>query len=333
MPILSLGDGAQNYYLSRHTVSIKNDLNARLIEVSSGRTAGMGAHLKGDYGQINGIERSIALISAFKISSNRANLIASGQQSALDGVGGILTDNGAGLITAGTTGLPTTVDTMAAKAASDFTMVIDRLNARAGDLGLFSGAATMGNAVASAEAILSELTGAIAGETTADGIVAAVDAWFDTPGGGYEMEGYLGSPDAMAAIAVREGEDVELGVTAFDPSIRETLKGFALAALAARGVVSGSEKAALIRVAGEVMVDATRQVTTTRAAIGTVQARIDDATTRNGASLTSLKLAREAVIGVEPYEAAIRLEDVQAQLEKIYILTARLSELSLAKVL
>ena len=71
------------------------------------------------------------------------------------------------------------------------------------------------------------------------------------------------------------------------------------------------------------------QLTKLRADIGFSQSRIQNVSTRNAAQTTSLEYARTALLEADPYETATKLEDVQFQLQSLYSVTVRLSELSL----
>jgi flagellar hook-associated protein 3 FlgL len=66
------------------------------------------------------------------------------------------------------------------------------------------------------------------------------------------------------------------------------------------------------------------------ARVGTAQARISAATIRNGAEESALGLARAGIVSADPYDAAARLEDLQTRIEALYLITARVSRLSLA---
>ena len=72
---------------------------------------------------------------------------------------------------------------------------------------------------------------------------------------------------------------------------------------------------------------------TLSARIGTAEAQIETARTRNAAEETALGILRSGIGSVDPYEAATRLETVRAQLESLYLVTARVSRLSLTEYL
>ena len=69
------------------------------------------------------------------------------------------------------------------------------------------------------------------------------------------------------------------------------------------------------------------------ARVGTVQAQIAAAQTRNTAEESALSITRAGIISADPYDAATRLEDLQTRIEALYLVTARVSRLSLADYL
>jgi flagellar hook-associated protein 3 FlgL len=72
---------------------------------------------------------------------------------------------------------------------------------------------------------------------------------------------------------------------------------------------------------------------TLAARIGSVEAQVEAAQSRNGAEETALGILRSDIGAVDPYEAATRLEAARAQLESLYLITARVSRLSLVEFL
>ena len=101
------------------------------------------------------------------------------------------------------------------------------------------------------------------------------------------------------------------------------------------GVLAGDavERGRLAQQAGQQLVSTEDARTTLRARIGTVEAQIEAARTRNSAEETSLGILRSDLGSVDPYEAATRLQTVQSQLESLYLVTARVSRLSLTEYL
>ena len=67
--------------------------------------------------------------------------------------------------------------------------------------------------------------------------------------------------------------------------------------------------------------------------LGETQARIDETQIRLTGERDALNLARNNLIGADPYEAAGQLEVVQTRLETLYAVTARTSRLNLTEYL
>jgi flagellar hook-associated protein 3 FlgL len=65
--------------------------------------------------------------------------------------------------------------------------------------------------------------------------------------------------------------------------------------------------------------------------VGTTQAQIVSAVTRNGAEESALEIARAGIVSADPYDAASRLEELQTRIEALYLITARVSRLSLSE--
>ena len=84
---------------------------------------------------------------------------------------------------------------------------------------------------------------------------------------------------------------------------------------------------------GDRLVGGSRGLTALQAAVGSVQATVEDAATRNEAEAMGLKIMHNKLASADPYESATALTEAEGRLEKLYALTARLSRLSLADYL
>lgn len=329
------GDLAAGFQLKRQTATFKAELTALSQEVTTSRTSNLQTHLRGDYVSIAGLERNLQMQDAFLSSNHEAAGFADGQQLALEGLQTSLQASGPEFLMIATSGEATQFRTLFSSAGNELETVLSRINTRWGDRALFAGAATQGPAIADAPTLLADLGAAVAGQTTAAGVMTAVDAWFDTPGGGFDTTGYLGSTTTLAPMKVGEGTSATLAITAGDQVIRDSLKAYATSALVDQGLLAGDlrEQQWLMQDLGERLVATNDEVITMRAGLGATQERIDSAAARSEAEISALTLARDALIGVDPYDAATRLKEVETQLETVYTLTARMSQLSLASVL
>jgi flagellar hook-associated protein 3 FlgL len=70
-----------------------------------------------------------------------------------------------------------------------------------------------------------------------------------------------------------------------------------------------------------------------RSDLGASQARIEDARTAAEAARASAEMEQTRLTEADPYRSATDLQSVQTRLEQLYILTARLSRLTLSEYL
>lgn len=335
MNSLSIGDLAQSLVNRQHNYRIKSDLQRLAQELASGRKADLATAVTGDYSPVVAIERSLRSNLAYSTATKEADLFVSSMQTSLEMVQETSSGLGPAFLTASSSGHLTLIQTTATDARLKFDAVISSLNTRIANRAAFSGVATNASALADADVILASIQIAVAAETTAAGVVAAVDDWFDTIGGGFETIGYTGSNTVLSPMKLSEGESAEISITAQDPRIRDVLKGYALAALVGAGTLSSNLDEALIlaRNVGEKFLTADSGLAVLRAEVGSVEAHIETISTKNIAERSALEIAYSDIVSIDPYKVATELEAVQLQLETLYILTSRLSRLSLAEYL
>jgi flagellar hook-associated protein 3 FlgL len=331
----SLGDLSTGFLLSRQTLALKTEVQRRAGELSSGQASDLSAHLRGDWGALAAIARSQERTGADRLALAEAQAFAAAAEAALGVVAGQTEALAGNLLS-----LPLGPDAAALSRAGmlareSLEAVVAALNERTADRAVFAGDATDAAALAPAATMLADLEAAVAGATTAAGVVAAVEAWFDTPGAGFDLLGYTGSATPLAPFRLGAGETAAFPVTAADPALRGALEGFALAALLDGPTLAGAadERAALARAAAERTFAGGGAVTDLRAGLGATQARIEAASTRLETETASLELARAELVGVDPYDAATRLDSARTQLETLFALTARISRLSLVDFL
>ncbi|GGD22737.1 flagellin [Sinisalibacter lacisalsi] len=329
MPVLSVGDQANTYRLRRLSVGLKTDLTRLGQELATGKKSDIGATVSGDLRPVASIERRLATLAAYKTSTAEIAQFLEGSQLALGSIQDMGRSLSPGLLTASQALNSTMIDAAAADGRQKFEAVVARFNASAAGRTMFGGAATDRSALASGKDMLAALNTAIAGSTTASDVVAAVDAWFDSSGGGFETDGYLGSQEALGPMMIAEGEALPFDLRADDQTVRDTLKGFALAAVAAEGALSGlvEERAQLLAVAAERLIHADGEVSNLRARIGAAEGRVEEARVQNAAENAANELARSALVSADPYETATALQAVQGQIEMLYTVTARIAGL------
>ncbi|WP_149587495.1 flagellin [Tabrizicola flagellatus] len=329
---VSVGDASLTNILARQGAELRAQVQRAAQEVATGRHADIGQALRGDFSPLLAVDASLARLAAFKSTAADAAFQVAAQQASIQGLSQLASGISSALMGARDVATPAQIDTLAADARGRLASAVGLLNAQASGRAVFSGQATGTPPLGPVEDLLAELETAAAGATTAGQVAAAVTTWFANPLGFGAF--YQGGP-ALTPVPVAPDETAEVSTTAMDPAIRDTLSGLAMAALLDRGVLAGDpgERARLAATAGQELLRGEDARITLQARIGAVEAQIESARTRNGAEETALGILRSETGSVDPYEAATRLETIRTQLESLYLVTARVSRLSLTEYL
>lgn len=332
MTRVSLGDASLTNMLARQGVELRSQVQRASQEVATGRHSDIGAVLGGDLSPLLAIDASLTRLRAFATTTSEAATQTAAQQGALAGLSGLTSDVTATLLRARDVATPIQVNALGADMRGRLASAVGLVNTQTAGRAIFGGVETRTTPLGTSEDMLAALATASAGATTADQVVSAVRDWFADPAG-YGAFYRGGAPLSPAPIA--PGESAELTATALDPAIRDTLAGIATAALLDLGVLAGNsdERARLAQRSGEALLSSSDSRVGLAARIGSVEAQIETARIRNAAEESALGIVRANVGSVDPFDAATRLEAARSQLESLYLVTARVSRLSLVEFL
>ncbi|SPH19645.1 hypothetical protein ASD8599_00380 [Ascidiaceihabitans donghaensis] len=334
MNSVSIGDLAHSYLLQRRGSGLRAEMSKLNQELASGQIADIKSILAGNFSYLSDIETSMSHLNAYKTSSAEATQFTSAMQSALDVVQTQSTDLGTNILSVVAGGIDAVSRQVTVEAREQLGAIVNTLNTDLAGRSIFSGTASNQAPLASSTDILNSVRSVMAGQIGPTDKLAAVDAWFADPAG-FDAVIYQGSSDAMAPFRLSEHEDLSLDVRANDEAIKDVIRNVAVAALADDAAlgIDFTERAALLNDAGVGLMTNAADVTALRANIGFIEERIDDIATRNSIESTSLEYAKGALLSVDPYETATRLEEVQFQLQSLYTVTVRSSELTLVNFL
>ncbi len=333
MSITSLGDLAQAFSLRRSGAEAKGQIQKLSTELTTGIAQDLAAHLQGNLSPIAGIETSLQRLQGFHYVTTDMSLTASVMQTVLSTVEVNASDLSGTLLAAASSFSEDRVAAVAEDSAQRLDTVLNALNTRFGDRTVFAGVALNQPAVVSSEELLDLLGPVVMGATSAQEAETLVSNWFADPAG-FATLAYRGSRP-LDGVLVAPGEDARLDVTALDPALLETLSAMAMPALMTRGLLAGQAigQSDLARRAGERLLEGATGRAHLAARLGTTEAQLDAAATRNSSETSALEIARAALIGVDSFETATRLEATQTQLETLYALTARMQRLNLVDYL
>lgn len=333
--LTGLGDAARQQMLQRDGTRLRAALQRLTTEMASGRHADLGRATGGDFTPLAELGRSLRLTEGFARSIAEAGMMAGARQAALArveaGVEG-LAPQLLGLVAQGSL---QDVTLAVADAGDRLDAVVSALNTRLAGQSLFAGNAPDRPALIPAQEMLAALRPLAAAAGTPADMVAAVEDWLRAPGGGFETDAWQGGPGPAAPAILGEGLSVETAVSARDPALRELLSGLALAALAAEGVgpAAGEGRRAVAEAAALRLESGEEALIRLRSDLGQSEARIEEARSATEAARAALELETARLTDADPYRTATDLTSVETRLEALYLLTARLSRLSLSEYL
>ena len=333
MSLTTLGDLTSHFMLRRHNAALRSEMLQLSRELTTGQTADPIRHLAGDFAVLADIEQKMTLNAAFRQAAAEAITATDAMQTVLGAVQDNSLQLAGSLMTLSDSGLLETGRIAADEARDLLDQAISLLNTQVGGRSLFAGDAVAGPALIDGSALLTELETVTAGLTFPVDITSAVDAWFDSAGGGFDTVAYLGSDQPIPPFRVASDQTVSLDLRADNMTVRQTLKPLVIAALAGSASLGldHDQRNALYRDAGARLYEVQDGLTALRADLGVTEARLEETVVRLGSEKLSLEQARGGLLNVDPYETASRLEQVQFNLESLYTLTVRMSRLSLTE--
>lgn len=299
-------------------------LKADLTEATGGRTGN--AHLLSK--ALNDIEQGNRINA---LSTSRLDMISQGISGARNALDGIDTRAIIALNSSGTAPL----QNIAEEAEANLNSVLFALNSKQGTRNLFSGNTPDTPPFASAETLLEDVRAIMTTSGSPADIATALDTYFESPTGGFQTDIYTGGTGNPPPMQIGNGESVNLDIRGNNQSIKNTLRGLAVMATAnSSGFAIDSTQFSEIFTDG---ISATTKGVSGFIALegnlGILSETLEKASTRNEFESLSLNAAFQSLVGQDQFEAAAELKQLEVQLESSYIITARLSDLSLTNYL
>ncbi|MCF6444660.1 flagellin [Nereida sp. MMG025] len=331
---IGFGDMAQSYQMRRLTAEAKADIAKLSTEVTTGVAADLSDHLRGNMRPIASIETTLSRLDTYQLRTKEIVLQSQMMQTSLEGIEAGVADVLQVLTTSVNFPTDGNLDISGNEAAAALRSSIQALNISGPNGALFSGVETGRQPFGDAQALLGYLDSLVASATDAQALTTDLANFFADPAG-FDTLLYQGSDVALAPMQISDTQNVTLDARANRAEIKDTLHGLALAyvADATSQRFAISERADLASAAYSQLLQSQTPLSEMRADIGRTQETLETAQLANAAQSTSYQLARQALIGIDPYEAATALENQQTQLETIYAITARLSRLNLTDFL
>jgi flagellar hook-associated protein 3 FlgL len=323
---------ARMQMLQRQAIATRDRLDVAAKELTTNLRANRFEASGGNLTRLFALERSLDRNAVFSQTISLTELRLEIMQESLGQMLEPAEDLALDLTQAASLGDSSAAMLHATAARNAFTDAVGLLNTQVAGQSLFAGTETDSAALIDGEAILAQLGAAVAGATTAADAIAAVDAYFASPGGGFFASAYVGSTDALTPVDIGEGQRLDYGLRADEARIVALLRAHATAAVVTGGALAGNEaeRLAMIGAAGARTLAAKEGVLDLRSDVGILQERVENAKAARVAERETLELARAKIVAVDPLEAASAYQQLEVQLESIYTVTARLASLRFA---
>lgn len=328
----SIGDLGHYLSQARHQSELKARVEKAAFEATHGAARNKVEHLGGVSMPLAMLARKQALVET--TLTNISGL--SGRATAMQAAMGKMHESAEALASrlsiVEQVADPGALSTLSASGEDAFHDVVAALNTELAGQYLFSGAATDSPTTVPSESLLADLRAEVAGQTTAAGVAAAVDAWFDTPGAGYLANGYQGSVSQYFSASIGGSETATFAIRGDDPVLRDLLKATAYAALAADDGValSAAEQKRLLATARQDLFSTMPELAAERGLHGLMEARLGDAEHSLREEEARLSLLHQDMTHIDQFEAVAAFESAQQQLDILYRVIARRGSVSLA---
>ncbi|MEM8755169.1 MAG: flagellin, partial [Pseudomonadota bacterium] len=314
---------------------VERDLTRASEELTTGRKTDLVAATNGDPTRLFAIERDISLNESRRTSIDLAVGRSTVAQASLAQVQNAVADFGPRLAAATSVRDIGAAERIAAEARDAFSQAVAALNSRFGDRSVFAGAAADGPALADAEDILADVAAAAAAATDPADAIAAVESYFNDPGG-FDATGYLGSVDDVEAAEIGPGERLDYAVRGDRQELRDALSALAIAVVGVEGGFPGDTidgRLDVLEASALRSVSAEAGVIELRSELGVAEERLEQATVRASAEDAFLQTARNRIVERDQFQAATEFTALETQLQTIFSVTARLSNLTLTNFL
>ncbi|MGB3456885.1 MAG: flagellin [Litorimonas sp.] len=317
---------------SRQNATLRNRLDTVGQEVITGRTSDVIGATKGRTGDAFLIRKAGADVERFRDTAGLAKARISAASLSVSVVRESLSTLSATGRVSLAQGSERDLNEMAETAADLLNQSMSALNRRSGSRHLFSGTQTAGAPLAEAQTLRTAVDGLISAAPDAASAIAAVNDYFDAPGGGFETDIYQGSTADGPRLHVTDTQSYDPLPKADDPVLRDVMKGYALIAGASQ-IADDTQRRAVMEEGLNLLDGSLGDMIAMETRLGAIEQsveRIEEGFSREASVIAA---AENAMLGVDTFDAAAELQALQSQLEASYTVTGRLGSLSLANFL
>lgn len=320
--------------LSRLVSEVKSRTTVASAEVVSGRYEDATAAVKGDIGAVHLLKKAVEDARHYQTSLSLAETRASLTQASLKTLTTQTTELSTSALSALDKGEAASLKLYDDQARGALQTIFSALNTSEGGRALFGGDEAGRAPLASLDQLLLDVQAIMAAGPDAASVDTALDVYFDDPAGGFQTTIYQGGAGDAPSVELAPGVRVAASVKADAQPLKDLIRGLAVIAnYETPPAGSPAERDAVVRDGVLLTLKAENDITDMRAQLGIAESQISNAKSRYAEAETLYTTLYNEKTARDPYEAAAELQQLEAQLESSYLVTARLSRLTLANYL
>ncbi len=332
MAISGFPNALQFSRLNTVITNLKTQSEDARLEMLTERPADIKAALGSTIGDAQILRKAFDDVSAFTLATNRALGRAATAQLALTSASANASTISVSVMDAVGTGNETNLKLAGADAERQLEIAIAALNKRFEGRALFAGDAVDQIPLADTDTLIADVRAIYVGAADAAQFATDMDFYFNDPTGGFATTIYQGGAGDAARVQISEGEVVSYSAKADEPAMRDLLRSLSSIVVASEQFPS-TDRDTTLNTATIGLIEAANGVTAIQGRIGGAEERMQAALTSLDAESTALGTAYNDRVSRSPVEAAIRLQQLESQLESAFVLSARISQLTLVNFL
>ena len=331
MPMAIVPDVTRFASISRNVADLKQRADVTREEAVTGAYQDVTKQLKGDVGSAHLLKKAVEDVQNYQQNLSLSQGRTSATQLALGNIGTDANRLGSETLLGLEQENPTLMQSLSDDARVVVSAMFSSLNASFGGRSLFGGDEPSGAPMGDPAQLIADVEAILAGATDTADAEAQLDIYFNDPAGGFATNIYQGGANDAPAVELSPGIRINASIRADAQPLKDALRGIAV--MAAIGSAGFADRNVLIENNALATLEAEGSVIDMRAALGVSEARISDTISAYETEETILSGLYADKTSRDAFEAASELQILETQLEAAYLMTSRLSRLTLSNYL
>lgn len=315
--------------LSSFTSQLKADILDLSADLSSGKHTNLGKAQAVQIPLIQTIQSDLQNAAARAIIRQDADFFFTQTELSLAGITAHIKAENERLLNLNSAPQEMASPNASAKAESIFTALVGLINRQSGGKFFFSGHQSHRAPLSDAKTILTALRQDLGATYTPDQLNTALNNWFDGASARFEQDFYHGDTSRHQTFQTNSGETLSSPLRGNSEAIKMMLKTVAQLILAIDAPMPAPDLAQIYQETATSLQSALDNFQQVRANLGVTHQRLDQQNAFAKKDKNALELQMAELTDINKYDTTVALQDAETRLQNLYLITAKLSKLSL----